>query len=197
MENLVHLVSEVVSISQLLTQEWSKNLLSACILPMNQICNVIWSMYNTRQTGTREKGTTFFSCFYLTSSPTTHLATMRDIADMKQKVKKCQLKKMWKSRLRPRSRKKETRWSAAEDKGRDRLQHKNFLSKWLGNRNNILKSFCCPMPPTLKLQNLILFPSSGQWIVLTWNGATHIQSFSLYKNELATSQQTWFARNLF
>lgn len=37
------------------------------------------------------------------------------------------------------------------------------------------------MPPTLKLQNLIMFPSTGLWIVLAWNGATHVQSFSLYK----------------
>lgn len=89
----------------LLTQEWSKKLLSACILPMNQTCHIIWSVYKTRQICTREKGTTFFSCSYLTSSPTTCLVTVRDTADMKQEAKKCQLEKKWKSRLHPRSKK--------------------------------------------------------------------------------------------
>jgi len=67
-----------------------------------------------------------FSCFYLTSSPTTHLMTMTDRAGRKQEAKKHQSEATWISRLHPRSRKEEARGSAAEDKGRDRLQDKNF-----------------------------------------------------------------------
>lgn len=52
-----------------------------------------------------------------------------------------------------------------------------FVSKWSGNGNNILKS-SMPPPPS-RLLKRILLPYSGLWIiVLTWNSATHLQSFS-------------------
>lgn len=55
-----------------------------------------------------------------------------------------------------------------------------FLSKWPGNGNNIFKS-SMPPPPS-RLLKRILLPCSGLWIiVLTWNSATHLQSFSATK----------------
>lgn len=146
MENPVHLVIEVVSISQLLTQEWSKKLLSAFILPTNQTCSIIWSMYNTRQTSTREKCTTFFSCFYLTSIPKTCLVTMRDTAGMKQEAKKCQRKCENPGSIQEAGRKKlegQQQKIRAETGSSTRI----FLSKWLVNRTNILKSFCAQCLP--------------------------------------------------